>query len=77
MEKPHFEVDQRRAAVCHGEVAIVGEMADRRRLDILAAAQRQKRIERGGRYRQHHSLLCLRHPDLPRLQPSVLEPHIR
>ena len=52
-------------------------MADRRGRNILIPAKLEKRLKRVGRHSDDHTLLGLRHPDLPGLEAGIFQRHIR
>ena len=77
VQELHGQVDHVAGAVAHHQPSRGGERADVAQLHLPARAEiRQRRDLRRG-HGQHHALLGLRQPDLPRRQARVLERHRR
>ena len=72
VEELGVEVDDDVAPVAHDELPVTGERADVGELDADAIAPRLQRGEVLGRHGDHHALLGLGEPDLPRVETGVL-----
>src|SRR5688572_15218264 len=75
VEERAVEIGNHGAVVADPEPAITRKAADRSSLDTFPGKDLPQRWPVLRRHRQHHPLLRLGEPDLPRPQPVVLERH--